>query len=541
MKKILSFFGFVMMMALFCFTFIACGDDDVDKKVEEAFIEVNPASLKFSWESGEQSVVLKSNTFWIVASNPKWVKFSSLSGQGDAVLTISVEANEDKEARTGVLMIQGGNISKTISIEQASNDGKKEEDEDKINLDDIIGSWVNLSRNFEYLELTKNGTAVYEWYINDKLAGYSVPNKGIKATGTYQLSERGELEIKFPAGNVNVDIEWGMNGGFVSGRYNDLTYYDISREGNTLRMMLFDVDTDDSEQVFIKAENYTPQKYGMDYSGSENGHGYVDLGLSVKWATTSLGADAPQAYGPTYDFGESGSNNDPAVKAWGGAWRLPTIAEAQELISKCKVRVINSRPNDSDYGNHWGYILTGPSGKSIYFPGNPEGSNAYMTGEKMNSRIVCIFYNANKFEVTDLYGSKYMVRPVFSGSGSADRDLTAPEYVEGTVIGAWKTNYDNYNYNMMVFYADGICFEISCESGKYYVHEGTYTYNNSTKTLVMKRRSMSQSDVLIVTEVNANRLALSYNGDALAPYDRFTGTLPAAINKVNSNGEYEGY
>ena len=149
MKKILSFFGFVMMMALFCFTFIACGDDDVDKKVEEAFIEVNPASLKFSWESGEQSVVLKSNTSWIVASNPKWVKFSSLSGQGDAVLTISVEANEDKEARTGVLMIQGGNISKTISIEQAGNDGKKEEekeeDEDKINLDDIIGSWVNLS------------------------------------------------------------------------------------------------------------------------------------------------------------------------------------------------------------------------------------------------------------------------------------------------------------------------------------------------------------------------------------------------------------
>lgn len=101
-----------------------------------------------------------------------------------------------------------------------------------------------------------------------------------------------------------------------------------------------------------------------------NGHEYVDLGLSVKWATCNVGATSPQGYGKYYAWGEtetalddnyslsncstSGLNysqlqsqgyidedgnltpeHDAATVNWGGDWRMPTIAEMQELIDKC--------------------------------------------------------------------------------------------------------------------------------------------------------------------------------------------------------------
>ena len=109
-------------------------------------------------------------------------------------------------------------------------------------------------------------------------------------------------------------------------------------------------------------------------TGSENGHEYVDLGLSVKWATCNVGASKPEEYGDYFAWGETqpkdyydwstykwcnGSYNtqtkyctdsyygtvdnktqlelsDDAARAnWGGSWRMPTTEEQQELINNC--------------------------------------------------------------------------------------------------------------------------------------------------------------------------------------------------------------
>ena len=102
--------------------------------------------------------------------------------------------------------------------------------------------------------------------------------------------------------------------------------------------------------------------------GSANGHKYVDLGLSVKWATMNVGATTPEGYGNYYAWGETSTketynwtpyfdtndgyntftkyNNeggktvldpedDAAHVNWGGSWRMPTLAEWQELIDNC--------------------------------------------------------------------------------------------------------------------------------------------------------------------------------------------------------------
>ena len=122
-----------------------------------------------------------------------------------------------------------------------------------------------------------------------------------------------------------------------------------------------------------------------------NGHEAVDLGLSVKWATCNIGADKPEEYGDYFAWGETepkdeysdvnytfndatngsthvdigtviaGTKYDAAHTLWGDNWRMPTLAEIQELCKKCtwKLAKLNGIK---------GQLVTGPNGNSIFLP-----------------------------------------------------------------------------------------------------------------------------------------------------------------------------
>ena len=117
--------------------------------------------------------------------------------------------------------------------------------------------------------------------------------------------------------------------------------------------------------------------YGSQVSFTTNGQPtpeYVDLGLSVKWATMNVGASKPEDYGSYFAWGETTTKstynwstykysngsfdsltkyntssswgtvdnkttlelNDDAARAnWGGDWRMPTYAEWTELCDQC--------------------------------------------------------------------------------------------------------------------------------------------------------------------------------------------------------------
>lgn len=118
--------------------------------------------------------------------------------------------------------------------------------------------------------------------------------------------------------------------------------------------------------------------------GAINGHEYVDLGLSVKWATCNIGATSPSDYGDYYAWGEitpktsyeknnkvllpkklfkiSGNPKyDAACANWGGTWRLPTRKEVRELARKCRWVLTN-------LNGHEGYQIIGPNGNHIFIP-----------------------------------------------------------------------------------------------------------------------------------------------------------------------------
>lgn len=159
-------------------------------------------------------------------------------------------------------------------------------------------------------------------------------------------------------------------------------------------------------------------------------HEYVDLGLSVKWATCNVGASSPEESGDLFAFGETiprGSeeerpykyrdNNgitkyctdssagivdnihhleamdDAACVNWGGEWRTPTATELYELLDKCTFTLIVE-------GNRRGYEVTGPNGNKIFLPigirklgGNYFYFSMYMfdTNYYMNGETMCYF------------------------------------------------------------------------------------------------------------------------------------------------------
>ena len=135
-------------------------------------------------------------------------------------------------------------------------------------------------------------------------------------------------------------------------------------------------------------------------TGTHAGHEWVDLGLSVKWATCNVGASSPTGYGNYYAWGETStkssydedncktdnrsmsdirgnSSYDAARANWGGSWRLPTIAECKELLNNC------TRQWTTQNGVKGMRFTSKRNGNRIFFPaaGWRKGLGTYSEGQ----------------------------------------------------------------------------------------------------------------------------------------------------------------
>lgn len=79
-------------------------------------------------------------------------------------------------------------------------------------------------------------------------------------------------------------------------------------------------------------------------------NGYVDLGLSVKWATCNVGAGKPWEYGGYFTFEEAQKQG-----------QVPTKEEFQELLDKCTWQWTTLNGVN-------GYRVTARNGNSIFLP-----------------------------------------------------------------------------------------------------------------------------------------------------------------------------
>ena len=176
---------------------------------------------------------------------------------------------------------------------------------------------------------------------------------------------------------------------------------------------------------------------GVKVERIEKGHDYVDLGLSVKWATCNVGADKPQDFGDLYAWGEieprlersienykycEGDNHsftkyctdkkygyrrftdkkttldpedDVAHVKWGSDWRMPTNEEFQELKDNCTwewdsidgVRGIRFTSNVPGYTDR-SVFLPAAGGDGILINGaDSKSGNTYYFGNYWSSTL----------------------------------------------------------------------------------------------------------------------------------------------------------
>lgn len=170
--------------------------------------------------------------------------------------------------------------------------------------------------------------------------------------------------------------------------------------------------------------------------GDLAGHNWVDLGLSVKWATYNIGASSISDYGEYFAWGEvksktsyssnnytfphkneiSGSQFDAARVLWGSPWRMPTENEVEEL-RRCKHEW-------TSVNGVKGCLITGKNGNTIFLPANGS-SNYWNKGERgsywsstiSDSEHSCDIYFSIKNNIFVIaHGSNWGgsgIRPVF--------------------------------------------------------------------------------------------------------------------------------
>lgn len=165
----------------------------------------------------------------------------------------------------------------------------------------------------------------------------------------------------------------------------------------------------------------------------------VDLGLSVKWASCNLGADAPNDYGGYFAWGDptgklwsdqgigcnengytwntdnyggmnptkeiGGTDQDVVTVHWGEGWRTPSVAEARELSNLCYWQL-----HEKD-GNKW-FVVTGPSGNSIIMPlcgiyGNDTSSeDGHFQEGPMHTNYAGFYWTSSICNLTNDFGPR---------------------------------------------------------------------------------------------------------------------------------------
>lgn len=163
---------------------------------------------------------------------------------------------------------------------------------------------------------------------------------------------------------------------------------------------------------------------------------FVDLGLSVKWATCNVGADTPEDYGDYFAWGETSPKSeydwstyrwckgdydnltkynikrkfgtvdkktqlelsDDVVRVnWGSPWRMPTLEEWEELHTKCNWTWTTQNEVE-------GYkVVSNTNGNSIFLP-----AAGYRSGGSLRSASTSGYYWSSSLSTSYPYGARLL-------------------------------------------------------------------------------------------------------------------------------------
>ena len=230
----------------------------------------------------------------------------------------------------------------------------------------------------------------------------------------------------------------------------------ITKFDTTAELTTFSATTDFGKpHVSLTEDDSKVHYFGDPYNEPE----YVDLGLSVKWATCNLGASSSEQPGKYYAWGETtgytgeqienkereftdteytnnkskpasdfigtlGAEYDAATKELGSNWRIPTADEYQELLDRTTHEWVENYKGSGINGG----TFTSWNGAVLFLPatGFASGGLSYMGSHGMYSTSVSTNHDVrtvldmdyrNNMEISNECGRCLgtSIRPVYVG------------------------------------------------------------------------------------------------------------------------------
>lgn len=210
----------------------------------------------------------------------------------------------------------------------------------------------------------------------------------------------------------------------INGVIDALSYLQLQRYDDEVTIL--EVDIEATPYIDIQAQKETDMEKTTIAEPEDleivTDEEYVDLGLSVKWASKNIGSNNPFDMGKAFPALNTLSDIhwhslpediartdlDWAYKCSKQQAQMPTKVQWKELIDKCEWRWI-------EFNGIVGYRITGRNRNSIFLPAKELDAAHYWTSSK-SSAYKCLYYlycNKQDFDLShNLYENKYHIRPV---------------------------------------------------------------------------------------------------------------------------------
>lgn len=110
----------IVMVAVLCIGFTACGGDDGGGGNSSSNLVVSPFQIQLTSEKDAKgSFTITTNEEWSISNIPQWLTLSALSGQGTTTITVTAaDENRNDEKRSAVIRVTAGSVSKDVTVDQ---------------------------------------------------------------------------------------------------------------------------------------------------------------------------------------------------------------------------------------------------------------------------------------------------------------------------------------------------------------------------------------------------------------------------------------
>ena len=292
---------------------------------------ITTSEYNLSNESHNLTVEVKANVEFEVTSQAEWIKFVETKALKASTISLSIDANESYDNRTGTVIVKqtNGDLTGIITINQHQTDGlfvsptEFELDNTEQSVDIVVEqnvaynvvipddakTWIAvagssqtkaLSKETVTLNIAKNTT------YDDREASVTIKQvdgtlaetvKIKQAYGEGLIIEKTEYDVAQAGETIVVDVKSNVD--FVVKPQNDWIKI-VTTKALTTSSVSLSVDKNTSEDrtgtvIFSKEDGTLAATITISQEGP-----LVDMGLSVKWAKCNLGASKPEEYGGYY-------------------------------------------------------------------------------------------------------------------------------------------------------------------------------------------------------------------------------------------------